>query len=83
MIQSSSKPSESRGIMATIKTSKSKYTIADIQFAESGKVTVVVRQPSNKRRILTRRDVGSARWYPAIQSFLAEKAARADQTSVR
>jgi hypothetical protein len=60
----------------TIKTKASKYTIADVQFAESGKITVVVRQPSNKRRILTRRDVGSARWYPAIQRFLAEKYAQ-------
>lgn len=50
--------------MTTVKTTKSTYTVEGIE-----KGALVVRQPSGKRRLLTVKDVGRARFDAAVAHF--------------
>lgn len=50
--------------MTTVKTTKSTYTVESIE-----KGALVVRQPSGKRRLLTVKDVGRARFDAAVAHF--------------
>jgi hypothetical protein len=56
-----------------IHTKSARYTVEDIAVLPTGKVTLAVRQPSGKRRYLSRQDVGTARWYPAVSHFIASR----------
>lgn len=55
--------------MTTVTTAKgTKYTVAG---TENGKI--VVRQPSGKRRLLTVKEVGRARFDAAVSHWFAEQ----------
>lgn len=57
--------------MTTVRTVKgTKYTVEAIEDGQ-----LVVRQPSGKKRKLTRADVGTARYWAAIGHFRAREAA--------
>ena len=57
--------------MTTVRTVKgTKYTVEAIENGE-----LVVRQPSGKRRKLTRKEVGTARYYAAVEHFRAREGA--------
>lgn len=56
--------------MTAVKTLKTN-TRYHVEGIEDG--ALVVRQPSGKRRKLTKADVGAARYYAAIQHFRASE----------
>lgn len=57
-----------------VKTTKTTYTVEDV---EAG--ALVVRQPSGKRRKLTLKDIGRARYDAAVSHFFAEQKREADR----
>lgn len=54
-----------------VRTAKSRYPVSGIALV-GGKVVLIGRQPSGKARHLTRQDVGTARFYAALEHFQSQ-----------
>ncbi len=58
----------------TIRTlSGTRYPVSAIKVADTGRVVMVARQASGKARYLTRPEVGSARWYAALEHIIRKR----------
>lgn len=55
--------------MTTIKTARAKYGIVKVDVHDSGKLVIIARTEKGSTRALTRKDVGSARWYAALAHY--------------
>lgn len=54
-----------------VRTAKSRYPV-EVRLSQSGQLLLVARQPSGKARYLTKKDVGTARFYGAIEHFQSQ-----------
>jgi hypothetical protein len=61
--------------MTRIKTKNSVYPVSGVRVEPNGSTTIIAVQPSGKKRYLTRKDVGSARWYAALADFARSQVA--------
>jgi hypothetical protein len=62
----------------TIRTIKgTAYTVDSLSLPLQGQPAIIVRQPSGKRRNLTVKDVGRARFEQAVSHYLRDKRAEA------
>jgi hypothetical protein len=61
-------------VATIVKTQRAAYQVSGIKREASGRITLVATQPSGKKRYLTRRDIGSARWYAALAHLYAKTA---------